>query len=587
MAGVHESMLFRGSCLVFGLRPVVTRPLIVLASLAVLAPSLLVSPASAAVDSDVFTWGSNSFGQLGDGSSLSTMRGTPGAVAVNSVIEVSGGREHVIALKDDGSVITWGSDANGALGNGTPLSSSSTPVSVAGLTDVIDVDDGHYHSLALKANGTVWGWGQNSLGQLAQGNETSPKTSPVQWGSISDAVGIFGGRDMTYVLDADGALWCSGGFGLECGRTAQGNEITTPVPVNGLPDLVEVAGGRNHAVALATDGTVWTFGENVNGQLGDNSRQNRFTPEQVAGLSDVVDVGAGADHSMAVTASGQLYTWGENGRGELGLGNTTDRLLPVLVPGLSDIVDSDAGRSHSFAVGGDGRLWAWGWNEGRQVNASGSNVLSPYEVPGVSDVVVAGGGQAYSVALTEPVAAVLSDGFDAGLANWTVTGKLQVDDTRAAPGGQLPSVRAALKTPRRAGAVRSLPAEQTSGCYSGWIRPVSTSTATTLLRLRATGGSGIAQVQLLPSGELRVVSELGGGTVDTGVNLAFSQWRQVSLCSRHEVGDADAVRLEVGGVEVDTWAWPTSPIGQIQIGSLKKTMAVYNLDDVAVTSSFI
>ena len=421
------------------------------------AAGLALSPtgqASAAVDSDVYTWGSNSFGQLGDGSPLSTMRGTPGLVSVSGVIEVSGGREHVIALKDDGTVITWGSDANGALGNGGTQGNQSSPVTVTGLTGVIDVDDGHYHSLALKSDGTVWGWGQNHLGQLAQGNEASPVTSPVQWGYIDNAVGVYGGRDMTYVLDDSGTLWCSGGRGLECGRALQANEITNPVAVNGLPDITDVAGGRNHGVALAADGTVWTWGENDAAQLGDGTRNSRATPEQVDGLSGIVDVGAGADHSMAVTASGEVYAWGENGRGELGLGNTTDRLSPVAVPGLSGIVDVDAGRSHSFAITADGRLWTWGWNDGRQVNSTGSNVLNPYLVPGLTDVAVAGGGQAYTVVLTEPVDALLSDGFDNGLANWTVTGKLRTDAVRSSPVGDAPSVRAAV-TNRRAAAVRA------------------------------------------------------------------------------------------------------------------------------------
>src|SRR5215203_2668002 len=150
------------------------------AAVGVVAAGLMLAPAgqaSAAIDSDVYTWGSNSFGQLGDGSPLSTMRGTPGLVSVSGVIEISGGREHVIALKDDGTVVTWGSDANGALGNGATTGNQPSPVNVTGLSGVIDVDDGHYHSLALKGDGTVWGWGQNHLGQLAQGNEASPVTS--------------------------------------------------------------------------------------------------------------------------------------------------------------------------------------------------------------------------------------------------------------------------------------------------------------------------------------------------------------------------------------------------------------------------
>jgi alpha-tubulin suppressor-like RCC1 family protein len=554
----------------------------VVAALAAAACLMPTSGASAAVDSQVYTWGSNSFGQLGDGSSTSTVRGTPDLASVSNVVDVSGGREHVIALTDSGAVYTWGSDAYGQLGDGPTLANKTSPVLVSGLSDVTDVDDGHYHSLALKADGTVWGWGQNSLGQLAQGNETVREPTPVQWGTITNAVGIYGGRDMTYVLTSDGTVWCAGGQGLECGRANQASKITSPVSVNGLPDVEEIAGGRNHAVALASDGTVWTWGVNDYGQLGDGTKSDRATPHQVAGLSNIVDVGAGAEHSLAVAADGHVFSWGRNYRGELGLGNTTDKLVPTQVPGLSGIAEVDAGRSHSFAIGFDGRLWVWGWNEGHQVNtSSAASVLNPYQVPGLTDVVAAGGGQAYSVALTRPIDAVLADGFDNGLAGWTVTGKLRLDTSRSSPVGDVPSVRAALRD-RKGGAVRSLPQETSAACARVWVRPVSAAKTTTLLALREGSGANVALLNVSPSGSLIVRSTVAGMAATTGATLASGKWQQIQLCSHHDQGASDSVSVSVGGVEVGTWSWATSTIGQVQIGSTKKTTATFNLDDVAV-----
>jgi alpha-tubulin suppressor-like RCC1 family protein len=510
------------------------------------------------------------------------VRGTPDLASISNIVDVSGGREHVIALTDSGTVYTWGSDAYGQLGDGLPLANKSSPVQVTGLTGVKDVDDGHYHSLALKTDGTVWGWGQNSLGQLAQGNELTRVPAPSQWGTISDAVGIYGGRDMTYVLSSNGTVWCSGGQGLECGRANQTAKITKPVAINGLPDIAEIAGGRNHAVALAANGTVWTWGVNDYGQLGDGTKTDRPTPQQVAGLSNIVDVGAGAEHSLAVDADGQVYAWGRNYRGELGIGNTTDKLQPTAVPGLSGIVEVDAGRSHSFAIGGNGRLWVWGWNETHQVNGSASAaVVNPYEVPGLTDVVAAGGGQAYSVALTHPVTALLSDGFDNGLTNWTVTGRLRVDTTRSSPAGDAPSVRASV-TNRKAGAVRPLPQSSDGVCARVWVRPGSASKTTTLLALRESSGTGIAQLQVTPNGSLMVRDDIDNVSADTGTTLAFQQWRQIELCTSHLQGGSDQVRVLVGGSEVGTWQWTTATVGQVQIGSLTKTSAAFNLDDVAV-----
>jgi alpha-tubulin suppressor-like RCC1 family protein len=548
-----------------------------------LAAALLSLPgASAATGSSVFTWGSNDFGQLGDGSSTSAVRGLPGQVSVGGIVDISGGREHVVALQSNGTVVSWGSDAFGQLGNNANLSNSSTPVSVAGLSSVIDVDDGHYHSLALKADGTVWGWGQNSLGQLAQGNDLAREPVPVQWGSIDNAVGVYGGRDMTYVLDANKVLWCSGGLGLECGRAA-GSEIRTPVTVPGLPDLVDVAGGRNHGVALATDGTVWTWGSNSYGQLGSGNFIDRPTPQQVPGLSKIVDIGAGAEHSMAVTDTGQVYVWGAGSRGELGLGTQTNRSSPTLVTTLSGIVEVNAGRSHSFAIGGDGRLWAWGWNQGHQVSTSGAaEVLSPVQVPGLTDIVAAEGGQAYSVALTAPVEALLSDGFDAGLASWTVKGKLRLDTSRSSPVGSTPSARAS-GTNRKAGAWRSLLAEQSAACLSAWVRPASVGKKTTLLRLRDATGAGVAQLQISPRGALRVRSDVDGVSSGMGVTLPWGQWRRLDLCTRHGQGAVDQVSVLVGGLSAGQWAWTTAPVSEIQIGSVRRTTATVNIDDVLVT----
>lgn len=540
--------------------------------------------ATAASGSSVFSWGSNSFGQLGDGSSTGTVRGAPGQVSLADVTDLSGGREHVVALKSDGTVVSWGSDDFGQLGNNTNLSNSSTPVSVAGLTSVKDVDDGHYHSLALKTDGTVWGWGQNALGQLGQGNDTSPVAVPVRWGSIQNAVGVYGGRDMTYVLDADGALWCSGGNGPECGLSTRA-EIRTPVAVPGLPDLLDVAGGRNHGVALAVDGTVWTWGANDSGQLGRGDFAAHTAPQKVPGLTKVVDVGAGADHSMVVTEGGQVYVWGAGSRGELGLGTQNNRPSPTLVSTLSGIVEVNAGRSHSFAIGGDGRLWAWGWNEGRQVGTSGAaEILSPVQIPGLTDIVAAEGGQAYSVALTAPINTLLSDGFDAGLSGWTVKGRLRLDDLRGSPVGSAPSARSS-GTNRKAGAWRALPGELQSACVSTWVRPVSVGKRTTLLRLRGVSGGGIAQLQLGPRGALRVRSDLDAVASGTGVALPFGEWRRIDLCTSHAPGAVDRVSVLVGGLPVGEWAWTTAPAAQIQIGSLRRSTATVNYDDVVVTAT--
>ena len=118
---------------------------------------------------------------------------------LNGVIDMHGGREHVVALKSDGTVWTWGSNVEGQQGRGT-TANTLVPTQVASLgTDNVAVETGHNHTVVLKSNGTVWTFGLNSDGQLGDGT-TTLRRSPVQVSGITDAVGIAAGRDMTYAI---------------------------------------------------------------------------------------------------------------------------------------------------------------------------------------------------------------------------------------------------------------------------------------------------------------------------------------------------------------------------------------------------
>ncbi len=152
-----------------------------------------------------------------------------------------------------------------------------TPVQVSGLTDVISVSGGGGHSIVLKSDGTVWGWGNNTNGQLGNGD--------------------------------------SGTF------------VRSPVQTTGLADVVSVSAGKYHTIALKLDGTVWAWGYNFNGQLGDGTQYNRCTPVQVSVLTDVISVSSRYDHSIALKSDGTVWAWGSNTSGQLGDGTTTTRYI--------------------------------------------------------------------------------------------------------------------------------------------------------------------------------------------------------------------------------------------------------------------
>jgi alpha-tubulin suppressor-like RCC1 family protein len=344
-----------------------------------------------------FAWGNNAFGQLGDGTTMAHL--SPRAVlSIDDAVDLSGGREHVVALRSDGQVWTWGSNNFGQIGDGT-AQNRPAPTLVNGIANVTDVATGHYHTLAIRSDGTAWGWGYNTLGQLGDGSTTNRRT-PVRIGSLTGVVGVAGGRSMTYVLLANGTLWATGANAD--GQLGNGTRTTSlsPVRVGTLTDVVSIAGGRDHGLAVLGDGTVWAWGDNAYGQLGDGTLTDRTAPVQVGGIANAMAVIAGAHHSVALRADGTVLTWGRNNLGQLGDRTTTLRRVPVPVAGLTGVTAIGAGRDHTLVVMSDATVRAWGRNDfGQLGDGTTINRLAPVPVPGLADAEDVHGGQSYSVAL--------------------------------------------------------------------------------------------------------------------------------------------------------------------------------------------
>lgn len=373
---------------------------VALGALLLVAVALGTPPASAATTPGTpWTWGGNFYGELGTGGTAT--RPTPAPVNLDGVVDLHGGREHVVALRADGTVWAWGSNQHGQLGTGGS-SNSSLPAQVPGLSGIVAVETGHNHSLALGADGRVWAWGYNADGQLGDGT-TILRRSPVRVSGLTDAGSLAGGRDMSYAVRADGTL-------VAWGRNDEGqlgDGTTTrrlvPVRVGTLSGVAQVAGGRDHGLAVRTDGSVWAWGSNDYGQLGlgnAGATTDRLTPTQVI-ASGIAEVTAGAHHSLARTTSGEVRAWGRNYRGNLGDGTTTQRTRPVATVGITNAVSLASGRDHGVAVLADGRVKTWGENSSSQLgDGTAVNRTLPVLVPGVTNAVRAGGGGgAYSVVL--------------------------------------------------------------------------------------------------------------------------------------------------------------------------------------------
>jgi hypothetical protein len=271
----------------------------------------------------------------------------------------------------------------------------TVPCSTGG---VKDVTTGHYETFALCDNGTVWSWGLNADGQLGDGTRTN-RRSPVQVQGITDAVSVAAGRDMAYAIRADGTVlaWGDNAYG-EIGDGTTTDRLT-PVPVGGLTEVTSVAPGRDHALVLRQDGSVWAFGWNLYGQVGDGTTVDRSSPVQVT--TGVRELAGGANHSYALTTDGRVLAWGRNYRAELGDGTTTTRTRPVPVTGVSNAVSIGSGRDHGIAVLSNGSVMGWGYNANGQLgDGTTTNRRLAVTVPGVSGATTAGGGgEQYSVIL--------------------------------------------------------------------------------------------------------------------------------------------------------------------------------------------
>ncbi|HET7487053.1 MAG TPA: hypothetical protein VFJ85_03935, partial [Acidimicrobiales bacterium] len=408
----------------------------------------------AVVPGGVFSWGKDNFGQLGDGAQVNQLapiaaaEAGPGAGVVKVV-----GTSHILALMADGSVWGWGKNDLGELGRGNN-SSGVVPALVSGLgpntlNPVIDIAAGWNHSLALKADGTVWAWGSNSNGQLGNGSQIDTN-APVQvngLGTPSLVSALGAGVGHSVALKSDGTVWTWGSnssgqlgnnnTGVNSLTPVQVQKFATagpPVTVTPLTGVTKIAVGLYHNLALTTSKNVFAWGSNATGRLGDNTTTDRPYAVNVlatAGSSPTnllaLDIAAGQQHSLAVKianpsdTSGTAVSWGNNNALQLGLNETSgtptgQKNLPSTVGGssaLTGVLQVSAGGGHSLARKA-ASVYSWGSNASGQLGLGNTtNTSVPSLVPGLDATVltvVATDDSSFVIRLTPSVAGCAGGG---------------------------------------------------------------------------------------------------------------------------------------------------------------------------------
>lgn len=290
------------------------------------------------------------------------------------------GYDHMIALKDDGTVWTWATNTYGQLGDGTTEFRIS-PVQVPGFSDAIQVDAGFFWSLALKSDGTVWAWGRNEHGQLGTGT-TIDKVSPVQITGLSGIVAISAGAYHGLALSSDGTLY-SWGFN-NVGQIGDGTQIDrlNPVVVTGISGVRSILAQQNRSMVLKQDGTVWHWGDNS-----DTGGPNGLSPTMIAGVAGAIGICCENTGAHALVTDGTVLGWGQNGAGDVGDGTTVSRYTPVDI-GLNGVVAVSGGLYNVFAIKSDGSVVAWGVNDSGVLGngITTGNTPSPTPVAGVTNV---------------------------------------------------------------------------------------------------------------------------------------------------------------------------------------------------------
>ena len=298
--------------------------------------------------------------------------------AVAATPGIAAGFFHSLALKADGSVWAWGYNGSGQLGDGSKIERVAPVEVLPPGSGVIQIAAGKIYSLALKADGSVWAWGNNAWGQMGDGTKIN-RLSPI---SVlppgSNVIKIAAGKDFAFALKKDGSVW---GWGtndshqLGPDKTDNLGEpeyfIRSPIEVMAAGSgVIEIAPGNRFALALKRDGSVWAWGNNERGQLGTGTQgERKWPPVQTLQLSrGVIAISAGTRFSVALKKDGSLWTWGNNGFGQLGDGSMNDRSSPQrILPAGSGVIALATGVSHTLALKKNGSVWAWGTNNAGQL----------------------------------------------------------------------------------------------------------------------------------------------------------------------------------------------------------------------------
>ena len=334
-------------------------------------------------DQTVLCWGLGTSLELGNGTAIS--QSSPVAVTgLANVISLTAGGQHNCAQKSDGSVVCWGDNFFGQMGNAQQGSAQAVPAAVGGLpATVTEVSAGWWHNCALLADTSVVCWGQNNHGQLGDGSTTDSAT-PVPVSGLSGVAKIRAGFQRSCAIKTDGTVWCWGYN--DSGTLGIGNAVDSLIPVQ-LPGVTNAVDMRpedgSHGCVLKSDNTMMCWGVNSTGALGTGTFVDSNVPVPVPGVTALA-MRTFAGSTCAIKLDTSVSCWGNNSNGQLGNGSSvTKSPIPVNVSNLSNAAQLSGGSLFACALKTDGTTVCWGANtDGQLGNGNKIDQKTPVSVLG-------------------------------------------------------------------------------------------------------------------------------------------------------------------------------------------------------------
>ena len=314
-------------------------------------------------DKTLYMWGNNNYSQLGDGTVVRRHKPTYVKIKGNQkIVKVSCGYSHTGAITEDGNLYMWGQNLNGQLGDGTTITKDKpTYVKIKGNPQIIKVSCGGYHTGAITEDGSLYMWGFNRNGQVGDGS-TVNKSKPVLIKIKGNPrfVKVSCGESHTGAVTEDGNLYMWGSNrSYELG---DGTRINRNKPVFIMERVAQVSCGGSHNGAVTKDGSLYMWGSNYWGQLGDGSTDKiKPTLVKIEENLQIIQVSCGQDFTGVVAEDSSLYMWGRNSEGELGDGTKIDKNKPIFIMG--GIFKVSCGRFHTGVITKNDELYMWGDNK--------------------------------------------------------------------------------------------------------------------------------------------------------------------------------------------------------------------------------